>query len=433
MLFYSTNKKSRPVSFRAAVLQGLADDGGLFMPQTVKPLKPGFVDSLQSRSQIEISFEVTRAFVEDELAEDVLLDVLGKSMTFDAPLVQLAPRLSVLELFHGPTMAFKDFGAQFMARLMGQFVRELGQELIILVATSGDTGGAVACAFHQVPGIRVVVLYPGGRVSEIQERQFATLGGNISALEVKGGFDDCQALVKAMLADRELNAARKISSANSINISRLIPQIFYYFRAWAQLERPRGPVVVSVPSGNFGNLTAGLFAGKMGLPVGQFIAATNSNDVVPKYLQTGVFQARESERTLSTAMDVGRPSNFARMLDLYAHSLESMRRDICGESFTDVQTREAIKNVYQRYNYVLDPHSAVAYLGISAWLSRFSDGGDGVFLATAHPAKFAEIVQPLIAADIGVPQQLARCMNETKSSVKIENDRRKVKDFLQSL
>ncbi|MBA4144516.1 MAG: threonine synthase, partial [Cytophaga sp.] len=352
MEFYSTNNKETRVSLKEAVLQGLAPDNGLYMPEHISPLADPFFRDLHRKSFPQLSYEVARHLIGGDIPDEALKKIIDQTITFEAPLVKVGDCYS-LELFHGPTLAFKDFGARFLAGLLGYYARQQDKEVTILVATSGDTGSAVANGFLNVRGTRVVVLYPSGKVSEIQEKQFTTLGGNITALEIEGTFDDCQRMVKEAFLDAALRAKLFLTSANSINMARLIPQMFYYFRAFAQLGADAKDVVFAVPSGNFGNLTAGLIAKRLGLPVKQFIAATNANDIVPEYLSSGTFAPRSSKQTISNAMDVGNPSNFARMLDLFHSDLPLMQKDITGYHFTDEETKTAMVNVLKNDNYIL--------------------------------------------------------------------------------
>jgi len=417
---------------RDAVLRGLAEDGGLYVPVEIPRLSAESQERMRSLALPELCIEVGRHFLVDDVAEEVLSKIAVEAFDFPAPLVSLTETIHILELFHGPTLAFKDFGARFMARLMGFFVRELGRELTVLVATSGDTGGAVAHGFLGVPGIRVVILYPSGRVTEAQEKQFTTLGQNVTAVELSGTFDDCQSLAKRAFADSELREKIFLTSANSINIARLIPQMFYFFWAIAQLVDRAKPVVFAVPCGNFGNLTAGLMAERMGLPVAQFIAATNVNDVVPEYLRSGHFCPRPSLHTISNAMDVGNPSNFARMLDLCNNDLQAMRRDLWGCGFSDEETLQAMREIYDRHRYVVDPHTAVAVLG---W-ERFRKNSTGeypcVVLATAHPGKFASTIERAIGVRVELPARLAASLSQPKQSVPMANSLADLKKFLLS-
>ncbi len=417
MRYYSTNNSSLFSSLKEAVLQGLAPDNGLYMPETI-PVFPGsFFESLHQLNFRQIAMEVARKFAGEEIPASELEKMIDHTIQFDAPLVQVENSVSALELWHGPTMAFKDFGARFMSQLLRFFSVQIQREIIILVATSGDTGSAVANGFIGVPGIRVIVLYPSGKVSDIQEKQFTTLGRNITALEIEGTFDDCQRLVKQAFLDHELRDRFFLTSANSINIARLIPQSFYYFYAWAQRKNRSLPVVFSVPSGNFGNLTGGVLAKRMGLPVRHFIAATNVNDVVPEYLVSGRMLPRPSRHTISNAMDVGNPSNFARLMDLYQNDLAAIRKDVIGYAFTDDETSMAIQRVSQQSGYLLDPHGAVGYLALKRYLSEFPGDVNGIFLETAHPAKFREVVENAIHRTVPLPETLEKFLQGEKSSI----------------
>ncbi len=429
MQLYSTNNKSHLVSLREAVFKGLPDDNGLYMPVHIPMLPPDFIQELPRYSFSDIAFTVAQSLLQGAIPEPDLQRIIQDSITFPAPLVSLDARRHVLELFHGPSLAFKDFGARFMAQLMSYFNQDEQRELTILVATSGDTGGAVAAGFYKTPGIRVVILYPSGKVSFLQEKQLTTLGENITALEISGTFDDCQALVKKAFLDVDLNQQQRLSSANSINIARLIPQSFYYFEAWKQLADKTIPVVFSVPSGNFGNLTAGLFAKKMGLPVHHFIAATNVNDVVPAYLASGEYRPRPSVRTFSNAMDVGNPSNFARMLDLYCSTWNIMRDEISGYGFNDGTTESAMREVKQRFGYVMDPHGAVGYLALETYLQTHPQA-QGVILETAHPAKFKEDVEKILGEPTDIPERLATLSNRSKQATTMPNDFSVFKEWL---
>lgn len=417
--FYSTHNRSLRASLKEAVMKGLAEDGGLFMPDNIPRLPHLFFSQMDRLSFAEIAFEISQVLLQDAISSDDLKKIVEKSMTFDAPLKEISSNIYSLELFHGPTLSFKDFGARFMAQLMEYFTRNSDQTLHILVATSGDTGSAIGNAFLNVPGIRVWILYPKGKVSEIQEKQLTTLGNGITALEIEGSFDDCQTLVKQAFSDQDLRKKLSLTSANSINIARLIPQSFYYFYAYAQLKKQNDglPIVFAVPSGNFGNLTAGLLAKAMGLPVNKLVAATNINDSIPKYLHSGLFQPHPSHHTLSNAMDVGNPSNFARMLDLYQSEWKHMRQEIIGVSFTDEQTISAIRDVYSKYHYLMDPHGAVAYLGLHSYLRTHPEKIQGVFLETAHPAKFADEVEKMIGKHIPIPENLQKVLKKEKHSL----------------
>ena len=430
MQFYSTKQKNYLVSFKEAVLKGLPDDNGLFMPVEIPMLPAKFYEKLNSMSFQEISFEVAKNLLKEDIPQTILKEIIYDAQNFNATLVKLEEQIFVLELFHGPTLAFKDFAARFMAKLMSYFIRNSNRELTILVATSGDTGSAVAHGFYNIQGIRVVILYPSGKISAIQENQLTTMGGNITALEIKGTFDDCQKLVKQAFLDIDLANNLSLTSANSINIARLIPQSFYYFYAYAQLKNKNHPNVFSVPCGNFGNLTGGLIAKKMRLPVLKFIAATNINDSVPKYLQTGVFKPQSIKKTISNAMDVGNPSNFARILDMYNDNAENMRQDIWSAAFSDEQTKLAIQEVFRKYNYILDPHGAVGYLGLKQYMSQNNKKINGIFLETAHPFKFVDIVQNLINKKLQVPDRLKNYLDKNKRSIVLSNQFKDLKQYL---
>lgn len=418
--YYSTRDSKRFFSLKDALFQGLSQDGGLYMPEIIPRLPDTFFEALPNKKLTSIAFELAKHLLKDDIPNTVLEKIVNDSFSFDAPLHHLESHVYALELFHGPTLSFKDFGARFMARLLGHFLEEREKPLTVLVATSGDTGSAVAQGFYNVPGINVCILYPSGKISKIQEKQMTTLGKNIKAIEVEGTFDDCQQLVKQVFSDKALRENINITSANSINIGRLIPQIFYYFYAYAQLGITQTPVYFSVPSGNFGNLTAGLIAKRMGLPVKRFVASTNINDVIPEYLKTAVFTPRKSKATLSNAMDVGNPSNFDRIQDLYKGDVEAIRRDIVGAVFTDEETLHAIRNVYTRTNYLLDPHGAVAYLGLKKNLNDH-ENIPGVFLETAHPAKFKNIVEACLGCEISCPKSLKECLKKDKQAILIKN------------
>jgi threonine synthase len=429
MRFVSTAGESRAADLRAALLAGIAPDGGLYLPDHLDPISPAAQAALRGGAFPETALAVAGHVLGGEPPAAALGDIVRAALDFPIPLVRLGDGLYVLELFHGPTCAFKDVGARFLARLLAYYHGDADAPLTVLVATSGDTGGAVAQAFLGVPGTRVVVLYPAGKVSPLQERQFTTLGGNVTAVAVAGTFDDCQRLVKQAFGDREL-ARSRLTSANSINVGRLLPQAFYYWHAWAQLPEAPAELVVSVPSGNFGNLTAGLLALRLGLPVSRFVAATNVNDVVPEYLAGGVFRPRPSIATISNAMDVGDPSNFARILALYAGNPERLRADVAGNRHTDDETRSAIREVDRAYGYVLDPHGAVAYLGLRSAL-RARPGATGIFLATAHPAKFADVVEPVIGRAVPVPERLAACLTREPRVTRIRAELDALRGVLQ--
>ena len=429
MQYYSTNGQTPEVSLQEAVVKGLAADKGLFMPKQIKRLPESFFDNIQNLSFQEIAFEVAKAFFGEDVEEAALKQIVYDTLSFDVPLVNVNDNIYSLELFHGPTLAFKDVGARFMSRLLGYFIRKQGQKQVnVLVATSGDTGSAVANGFLGVEGIHVYVLYPKGKVSKIQECQFTTLGQNITALEIDGVFDDCQALVKSAFMDADLNKHMNLTSANSINVARFLPQAFYYFYAYAQLKKMGKDknVVICVPSGNFGNITAGLFGKRMGLPVSRFIAANNRNDIFYRYLLTGEYNPRPSVQTIANAMDVGAPSNFARILDLYKNSHKDICGDISGCTYNDDQIRSTIKQVFDNYKYLLDPHGAVGYQAVADGLKPEEVG---VFLETAHPAKFKDTVEPIVGP-IEIPAKLQAFMRGEKKSIELPKDFSAFKQYL---
>ena len=430
MKYFSTNKTVPSVSLMEAVTKGLASDNGLFMPERIEEFHPEFFRRIHKLSFQEISFEVAKKFFGEDIPENILKEIVEDTLNFDCPIVKVSDSLYSLELFHGPTLAFKDVGGRFMARLLRYFLQGFKKEVNVLVATSGDTGSAVANGFYDVPGIKVYVLYPKGLVSDIQEKQFTTLGKNITALEIDGTFDDCQRLVKLAFLDQTLNDKMVLTSANSINVARFLPQAFYYFNAYARLREAGidGEVVFSVPSGNFGNLTAGLFAKFMGLPVSRFIAANNENDIVYKYLKSGKYEPKSSVSTIANAMDVGAPSNFARILELYNHSHQEISNDMVGYRYSDKEIRETMKMVYEKENYMLDPHGAVGYRALKADLKA---GEVGVFLETAHPAKFTETVESVLGkGTVVLPEKLAAFMKGEKLSINLNTEFANFKQFL---
>jgi threonine synthase len=432
MQFYSTNNPDLRVDLKEAVIRSLPADNGLYMPVSISPLPDTFWENWRTMSFAELGFHVARNFFQDAIPEQDLKEIVDDSINFDAPLIPLTENSNVLELFHGPTLAFKDFGARFMARLMAYLTKDDTEELTVLVATSGDTGGAVASAFHHVEGTKVIILYPKGGVSDLQEKQLTTLGGNISALEVEGSFDDCQRMVKACFLDADLAQKHNLTSANSINISRLLPQSFYYFHAARQLldiHEDAEPTFV-IPSGNFGNLTAGLIAQQMGLKIRQFVAATNINDVVPRYLAEGNYEPVKSIATVSNAMDVGAPSNFARMQNIFGDSWDAMRENISGLAFDDEETRNAIKEVKSRYGYTIDPHGAIGWLASQIWQEADPDSHT-IILETAHPSKFIDTMEEELGkGNIHIPERLA-CLAELEKVAKlVKPDPQEVIDFL---
>ena len=420
MYYYSTNGKAPRADLRKAVVKGLAEDRGLYMPEHIRQLPEAFFETMSQRSFVENSIKVAEAFFGEDIPQKDLERIVEETLSFDCPIHEVEPGIYALELFHGPTLAFKDVGARFMARLLRHFTDGEG-DVNVLVATSGDTGSAVANGFLGVEGIKVFVLYPKGKVSPIQECQFTTLGKNITALEIDGTFDDCQALVKAAFMDAELNRKMRLTSANSINVARFLPQAFYYFWAYAQLQKTgkADDVVCCVPSGNFGNICAALFGKRMGLPIKRFIAASNANSVFYEFLQTGEYKPRPSIQTIANAMDVGDPSNFARIWDLYGHSAEAIRADISGATYTDGQIAETIKECHSRTGYLLDPHGACGYRALKESLKP---GETGFFCETAHPAKFKDTVEGIIGSPVAIPDRLAAFLKGKKQSVSLSKD-----------
>ncbi len=431
MKLYSTNNTKHLVDLKEAVLKGLPEDNGLYMPCRIPVLQDGFISDIKSRTLPEIAYEVCKTMFDGYIDESDLTDIIQKSINFPAPLVSFKEDMRVLELFHGPSMAFKDFGARFMGQLMGYFNKGETQELNILVATSGDTGGAVAAGFLDAPGINVYILYPSGKVSDIQEMQLTTLGKNIKALEVDGTFDDCQKLVKTAFLDKDLCSKMRLASANSINIARLIPQSFYYYEAYKQLEDHSKEIVFSIPSGNFGNLTAGIFAHKMGLPVKQFLAATNINDIIPHYLKTGEYKAKPSLSTLSNAMDVGDPSNYKRLADIFKQegsTWNNMKELLSGYSYDDAKTQAAVKEVYQKYGYIIDPHGAIGYEALKEYQAQHDVVG--VILETAHYAKFKSTMDDTLGFDVPIPKNLALLLDKQKVATNMSIEFNDFKDYL---
>lgn len=431
MLYHSTNNHAHQVGLKDAILRSLPPDNGLYMPDALPVMEKNFWHGWRDLTFLEIGQSVAEAFFGSDVPRAVLHEIVEATLTFDAPLITLGADDHILELFHGPTLAFKDFGARFMARLMAWLTRGENRPLTVLVATSGDTGGAVASAFLDVPATRVIILYPKGQVSGLQEKQLTTLGGNITALEINGSFDDCQALVKSAFLDRELSEDLNLTSANSINLARLVPQSFYYIHAARQLPAGVTPVFV-VPSGNFGNLTAGLFARHLGLPVTHFVAATNRNDVVPAFLRTGIYQARPSVPTISNAMDVGAPSNFVRLQALCGGSWETMKSLITGMTFSDEQTRAAIREVHQHHAYIMDPHGAVGWLAARNWRSA-NPQSVTITLETAHPAKFPDVTTSTLGPGfVSIPERLARLEHRDKVAVALPADPMLFREWLVS-
>jgi len=428
MKFYSTKKQSNTVSFKDALLSGMPKDKGLYMPESIPDLSSIFKQNNNLTFQ-EISLLISSAFIDRELSNNQIQDIIERCITFDAPNYNIFDDVYCLELFHGPTFAFKDFGACFMARCMEIFLENLNKEINILVATSGDTGSAVAHGFYGVEGINVIILYPKGKVSNIQEKQLTTLDKNIYALEINGTFDDCQKLVKKSFLDDSLRNKINLSSANSINIARLIPQIFYYAYSYLQLKNKYIPTIFSVPCGNFGNITAGMMGKKMGIPIHRFIASTNANDIIPNYLINGDYNPRPSVQTISNAMDVGNPSNLARIIDLYGN-IDNIKNDLFSWSFDDKETSDMISNINDTYQYIMDPHSSVALLGLLKYMKTQSDNMNNIFLGTAHPGKFADIVNPIISDSLELPQRLKDVLSLEKRSIELNNNYDEFYDYL---
>jgi threonine synthase len=418
MNYYSLNHKAPKTTFKDAVIKGLAPDKGLYFPESISPLPKSFFDNIDNLSYPEIAFEAIKQFVSPEIPEDVLKTIVEETLSFDFPVVELNENISTLELFHGPTMAFKDVGARFMARCLGYFNKDNTNEVTVLVATSGDTGGAVANGFLGVKGVNVVILYPSGKVSDIQEMQLTTLGQNIKALEVNGTFDDCQAMVKTAFLDENLTSKMQLTSANSINVARWLPQLFYYMFAYKQLHNKYDNIVFSVPSGNFGNVCAGMMAQKLGLPIKHFVASNNENNVVTRYLISQLYEPKPSVQTISNAMDVGAPSNFIRIQEIYKKNFDSLKYNLSSYSFSDKETKDAMLEIYNNYNYVADPHGAVGYLGCKAYLKE-NPNTHCVFLETAHPTKFLNVVEEVIKKEQLLPKQIQSVMGKQKIATSI--------------
>ncbi len=428
MTYYSLNKSNVKVSFKEAVIKGLATDKGLYFPDEIVPLPTAFFENIEKISNVEIAFEVIKPFVNNEIPDAVLKEIVAETLCFDFPLVEVENSVYALELFHGPTMAFKDVGARFMSRCLGYFNRENSTHTnTVLVATSGDTGGAVASGFLGVQGVNVVILYPSGKVSDIQERQLTTLGQNIKALEVDGFFDDCQDMVKKAFLDEALKSVH-LTSANSINIARWLPQMFYFFFAYKNLKKLDKELIFSCPSGNFGNICAGILAKKLGLPITHFVAATNANDTVPRFLTTAVYEPKASIATISNAMDVGNPSNFIRIQEMYKHDLNEFSKDFSSFSYQDDETIAAMKSIFETSKYIAEPHGAVGYLGLKNELKNHTNAV-GVFLETAHPIKFLDTVEPALNVKLPIPKQIESVLNKEKISLKIK-DYEALKTFL---
>jgi threonine synthase len=432
MNFYSLNKKSPNVNFKDATINGQAPDKGLYFPENIPQVKNELIAAIENISNEEIAFEVIKPYVGNTISEEDLFNIVKETINFPIPLVKVTEDIFSLELYHGPTLAFKDIGARFMSRCLGHFVKGSDKNVTVLVATSGDTGGAVANGFYNVPGVDVVILYPSGKVSSVQEKQLTTLGNNIHALEVNGNFDDCQKMVKAAFLDDELNKKLFLTSANSINVARWLPQQFYYFFAYKQWLQKDNPPVVCVPSGNFGNICAGLLANASGLPVKHFIAATNTNDVVPHYFKTQHYQPKKAVATISNAMDVGDPSNFVRIMEIFQQQFSNLTAKVSSCSVTDAVTRQTLLDVYRQHNYLCDPHGAVAYRALEDYVQLHPDN-KGLFLETAHPVKFYDVVEPVIGQTVEVPDSIKEQLTKEKKSTMIGVDAEELKSFLMEM
>lgn len=432
MKYYSLNKQSPETGFREATVKGQAPDKGLYFPAQIPMADPAMIRNIENYSNEEIAYRVIAPYVGDAIPESVLREIVDQTVNFPIPLVTVNETISSLEMFHGNTLAFKDIGARFMSRCLGYFVKDQEKKVTVLVATSGDTGGAVADGFYGVNGVDVVILYPSGKVSMVQEKQLTTLGKNIHAVEINGTFDDCQQIVKQAFTDKDLNEQLFLTSANSINVARWLPQQFFYFFAYKQWPDKKQPPVISVPSGNFGNICAGLLAMRSGLPVKHFIAACNANDVVPNFMRTHVYRAQQSVATISNAMDVGDPSNFTRILQLFDQQVEGLQKVLTACSISDDETRNAIRQVLQEYHYLLDPHGAVGYLALQRYLEKHP-GQKGIFAETAHPVKFYDVVEPLIHQKIALPDAVKKILDKKKQATKMEASFEPVKAFLLAL
>lgn len=429
MKFYSLNKQSPAVDFKEATIRGLAPDKGLYFPEYIPLLSKELLENIGRIDNATIAYEVIREYAADVIPQEALERIAKDAIDFEIPLVQVDNNISSLELFHGPTLAFKDVGARFMSRCLGYFAKERNQKVVVLVATSGDTGGAVANGFYNVDGVEVVILYPSGKVSSVQEKQLTTLGSNIHALEVKGNFDDCQRMVKEAFADKELNERLFLTSANSINIARWLPQQFYYLLAWKQWDDKSNPPVIAVPSGNFGNICAGIMAYKSGMPVRHFIAACNANDTVPEFFRTGKYEAKKAVPTISNAMDVGDPSNFVRIQKIFSDDIADMKKMISSCSISDEETRNILKTVFEEKRYLMDTHGAVAYLALQRYLEN-NPGSKGIFLETAHPVKFYDVVEPIIGQRVPIPELVQQQLKKEKSAVLMNAESSLLKEYL---
>lgn len=429
MNYYSLNKQSPAVDFATATILGQAPDKGLYFPETIPQVSKQLIDNIENYSNEAIALEIITPYTGDTIPKQVLEKIVNETVNFEIPLVKITDEIFSLELFHGPTLAFKDIGARFMSRCLGYFAKDNEEKVTVLVATSGDTGGAVANGFYDVEGVEVVILYPSGKVSSVQEKQLTTLGKNIHALEVDGSFDECQQMVKAAFADVELNLQLKLTSANSINVARWLPQQFYYFYLWKQWQDKENPPVVTVPSGNFGNICAGLLAQRSGLPIKQFIAACNANDTVPDFLRTGHYQPKKAVPTISNAMDVGDPSNFIRIMEIFHQQMDGLKARLNGYSITDAETKATLIDVFEKHHYLLDPHGAVAYNALQQYQVQYPNT-KGVILETAHPVKFYDVIEALINQTVPVPEVVAEQIKKEKVSTKISANTNELKGFL---
>lgn len=429
MKYYSLNKTAPVVDFKEATIRGLAPDKGLYFPEEIPKHDQSFFNEIEKYSNEEIAFQIIQPFISDVIPENDLRKIVSETINFEIPLKAVNEQISSLELFHGPTLAFKDIGARFMSRCLAYFVKNNDKKITVLVATSGDTGGAVANGFFNVEGVEVVILYPSGKVSSVQEKQLVTLGNNIHAIEVSGTFDDCQQMVKEAFSDEDLNKKLFLTSANSINVARWLPQQFYYLFAWKQWNDKKKPPVISVPSGNFGNICAGILASISGMPVNHFIAACNANKVVPDFLESEKYQAQKAIATISNAMDVGNPSNFVRILELFNHRFLDLKKKLSSVSISDEQTKETIKEAFEKENYLLDPHGAVAYAALQNYLKIHADQ-KGYFLETAHPVKFYDVVEPIIKKEIEIPEQVKSILKKEKLSVRMGAEFEELKEYL---
>ncbi len=418
MMYYSLNNKNYKVGFQEAVINGLAPDSGLYFPEEITPLSSSFYDTIENLSNEEIAYQVISPFIGEEISETALKQIIKETLCFNFPVISVEKNIFSLELYHGPTMAFKDVGARFMSRCLEYFNQKSNKKITVLVATSGDTGGAVANGFLGAKNVDVVILYPSGKVSDFQELQLTALGQNITALEVDGTFDDCQDMVKKAFLDSDLNF-KNLTSANSINIARWLPQMFYFFFAYAALKKQDKPIIVSCPSGNFGNICAGIMAKRLGLPLTHFVASTNVNDTVPRFMSDGNFNPNPTIATISNAMDVSNPSNFVRIQELYHHDLEQFKKDFSAYSFTDEETKIALQNIYESHQYIAEPHGVIGYLGLKKELEKHGDS-IGVFLETAHPIKFSDIVESNLNIKLPIPRQIQSLLNKEKVSIKIK-------------